>query len=57
MEKIAEWGLLLRDIETGLVDFPAVIDGQAAYLCWRLGEPRVAYFHLADDGFQGRRPL
>jgi hypothetical protein len=57
MEKLAEWGLLLRDIETGLVDFPAVIDGRAAFLCWRLGEPRVAYFHLADEGFQGRRPL
>jgi hypothetical protein len=57
IERLEEWNVLLRDISTGLVDFPAIIDGRDAYLCWRLGEPEVAFWHFADDGFSGRRPL
>lgn len=57
MERLTEWGLELRDIATGLVDFPALVNGEEAYLCWRLGEPEVAYYHLRTDGFGGRRPL
>ena len=57
VDRLEEWNLELRDITTGLVDFPTVIDGQEAYLCWRLGEPEVAHWHSPDDGFQGRRPL
>lgn len=57
VERLDEWNVLLRDVETGLVDFPAVIEGRNAYLCWRLGEPEVAFWHFADDGFSGRRPL
>ena len=57
VERLQEWAIELRDISTGLVDFPSVIDGQDAYLCWRLGEPEVAYWHGRDDGFPGRRPL
>lgn len=55
--RIQEWGLELRDVSTGLVDFPAEMHGQPAYLCWRLGEPEVAHWHSPEDGFQGRRPL
>ncbi len=50
-------GILLRDLETGLVDFPAHVDGQPAFLCWRLGEPRVGYWHPRDRGFSSRQPL
>jgi hypothetical protein len=57
MERIEKWDVILRDVLTGLVDFPAVIQGQEAFLCWRLGEAEVAYWHSPDDGFQGRRPL
>ena len=57
LERIQEWGLELRDVTTGLVDFPAEIDGRPAFLCWRLGEPEVAHWHSPDDGFRGRRPL
>lgn len=57
IERLQEWEIELRDISTGLIDFPSVIDGQDAYLCWRLGEPEVAYWHGRDDGFPGRRPL
>lgn len=57
IDRINGWEIELRDLETGLVDFPAEIDGRPAYLCWRLGEPEVAHWHSPDDGFQGRRPL
>jgi hypothetical protein len=57
MDRLKEWDLELRDISTGLVDFPAVIEGDEAFLCWRLGEPEVAFWHSPDDGFRGRRPL
>ena len=57
VDRLQEWGLELRDVGTGLVDFPSVIDGQDAWLCWRLGEPEVAYWHPRDSGFSDRRPL
>lgn len=56
LERLEEWNVALRDVSTGLVDFPAVVDGTDAWLCWRLGEPEVGYWH-GDDGFAGRRPL
>lgn len=54
---LAERGILLRDPETGLIDFPAQRDGERVFLCWRLGEQDVAYFHGAHSGFSGRKPL
>ena len=57
VEYLAERGILLRDPETGLVDFPAERDGERVLLCWRLGEDDVAYFHAEHAGFSGRKPL
>jgi hypothetical protein len=57
LERLAEQDILLRDPETGLVDFPAEREGQRVFLCWRLGEDRVAHWHPLDTGFSGRRPL
>ncbi len=57
VDRLQEWGLELRDVATGLVDFPAMIAGEQAWLCWRLGEPEVAYWHPRDSGFADRRPL
>jgi hypothetical protein len=57
LERLAEENILLRDPETGLVDFPAELDGQRVYLCWRVGEEAVANWHPLDTGFSGRRPL
>lgn len=57
MERLTEWAIELRDISTGLVDFPAVLHGEEVYLCWRLGEPEVAYYHSRTEGFGGRRRL
>jgi hypothetical protein len=54
---LADRGILLRDPETGLIDFPARRDGRRVFLCWRLGEDRVAWFHDEQTGFSGRRPL
>ena len=57
VEHLAELGILLRDPETGLVDFPGELDGRPVYLCWRLGETRVGHWHDLESGFAGRRPL
>ena len=57
LERLQGWRIELRDISSGLVDFPAVIDGQEAWLCWRLGEVEVAHWHPKDEGLAGRRPL
>lgn len=54
---LAEQGILLRDPDTGLVDFPAERDGRRVFLCWRLGEERVGWFHEEQSGYSGRRPL
>ncbi len=57
VEHLATQGILLRDPETGLVDFPAELDGRRVFLCWRLGEDEVAYFHEEHSGYSGRKPL
>jgi hypothetical protein len=55
--EIAELGVIVRDPSSGLVDFPAERDGEEIFLCWRLGEDAVAWWHPTDSGFAGRRPL
>ncbi len=52
-----ERSIVLRDIATGLLDFPALVSGRQVWLCWRLGEADVAFWHETDDGFAGRRSL
>jgi hypothetical protein len=52
-----EHDIVLRDIATGLLDFPALAAGRPVWLCWRLGEERVEYWHGTDEGFDGRQPL
>jgi hypothetical protein len=56
-EELANLGVELKDYFTGLVDFPAKINGKEVYLCWRLGEPEVGHWHEIDAGFAGRRKL
>lgn len=57
LETIERAGIVLRDIDRGLVDFPALLDGREVYLCWELGEEDVAYWHDMDAGYGGREPL
>jgi hypothetical protein len=49
--------VVLRDVERGLVDFPALRDGQEVYLCWLIDEDEISCWHELDAGFAGRRPL
>jgi hypothetical protein len=55
--KLVEWDVTLRDISTGLIDFPALAAGRPVWLCWRLGEGDIAWWHGTDEGFAGRKPL
>jgi hypothetical protein len=57
MLELQEHGIVLRDLDRGLVDFPALRDGREVYLCWEEGEPEIGYWHEPDAGFAGRRPL
>ena len=54
---LTELGVELKDIDMGLVDFPAVRDGRVVYLCWKIDEPSIAFWHELDTGFAGRQPL
>jgi hypothetical protein len=51
------WGVIVRDLDTGICDFPALREGREVYLCWRVGEERIGWWHEIDGGFAGRQPL
>jgi hypothetical protein len=57
VERIGETGCVVKDLEAGLLDFPALIDNEEVFLCWRLGEDRIRFWHRQDEGFAGRKPL
>jgi hypothetical protein len=57
LERILETGCVIKDLEVGLLDFPARINNEQVYLCWRLGEDRIRFYHRQDEGFAGRKPL
>ena len=55
--ELQELEIVLRDLERGLVDFPAMRDGREVYLCWQEGEDEVAFWHDVESGYAGRQPL
>lgn len=57
LHELEELGVEFKDPNLGLVDFPTKIEGREAYLCWKLGEPEVQYWHELDAGYRGRQPL
>ena len=57
LEKIHSTGCVVKDLEVGLLDFPARINNEDVYLCWRLGEDRIRFYHRQDEGFAGRKPI
>jgi hypothetical protein len=57
VEQIQGLGVLIKDLDQGLLDFPARLGDKEVLLCWRLGEERVAYYHGIEEGFAGRKPL
>jgi hypothetical protein len=54
---IQERGCLVKDLDRGLLDFPTLFRGDEVYLCWKLGEPEIAFWHGVNDGFRGRKPI
>ena len=57
VDEIGERGAEVKDLDEGLIDFPALRDGETVLLCWKLGEDEIRYWHRVEDGFAGRRPL
>ena len=57
IEEIQETGCLIKDLDIGLVDFPTLFRGTEVYLCWKLGEPAIEFWHPVEEGFRGRKPI
>jgi hypothetical protein len=57
LNRILETGCLIKDLDIGLLDFPSVIANEEVYLCWKLGEDRIRFYHRQDEGFANRKPL
>ena len=57
VEAIQEMGVLVKDLDIGLCDFPYLQDGRIVYLCWKLGESEIRFWHEIEDGYAGRQPI
>ncbi|MDQ0255714.1 hypothetical protein J2S74_003096 [Evansella vedderi] len=57
IKNIENYGVQLKSIEMGLLDFPAILDGEEVLLCWKQGEDEITFYHGKREGFAGRRPL
>jgi hypothetical protein len=57
IDHIQEYGCVVKDLDTGLLDFPTLFRGREVYLCWRMGEPEIAWWHGVEEGFAGRKPI
>lgn len=57
IENVQEFGCLVKDLDIGLVDFPTLLNGVEVYLCWKLGEPGIQFWHGVEEGFRGRKPI
>jgi len=57
LDQIHSTGCVVKDLDSGLLDFPSLLDNQEVYLCWRLGEDRIRYYHGLKEGFAGRKPI
>jgi hypothetical protein len=57
IEEVQEYGCVIKDLDIGLLDFPTMFRGREVYLCWKLGEPAISYWHPTDEGFAGRKEI
>ncbi len=57
LESIQELGCLVKDLDIGLIDFPTLFHGQEVYLCWKMGESEIRFWHGTQEGFAGRKPI
>ncbi|MCS7316145.1 MAG: DUF2203 domain-containing protein [Bryobacterales bacterium] len=54
---IESHGCLVKDLDIGLIDFPTWFNGREVFMCWRLGEPAIQFWHEKDEGYRGRKPI
>lgn len=57
LAEIDSIGVQVKDIDTGLLDFPCVVEGSVVLLCWKMGEPAITHWHSPEEGFAGRKPI
>jgi hypothetical protein len=57
LQEIDAIGVQVKDLDMGLLDFPCLLEGETVLLCWKRGEPRIAFWHRIEDGFRGRQPI
>ena len=57
LQEIDAIGVQIKDFDTGLLDFPAILEGETVLLCWKRGEARIEFWHRIEDGFRGRQPI
>jgi hypothetical protein len=57
LQEIDAIGVQVKDLDTGLLDFPCILEGETVLLCWKRGEPRIGFWHRIEDGFRGRQPV
>jgi len=57
VERVNGLGCLVKDVEMGLVDFYALVEGEPAFLCWQFGEPAISHWHPLDEGYAARKPI
>lgn len=57
LQQITSSGCLIKDHDLGLVDFPCLVNDREIYLCWKLGESKIGFWHDVNEGFRGRKPL
>jgi hypothetical protein len=57
LQELQSLGCVVKDLDTGLIDFPTLFRGVEVYLCWKLGEDTIGFWHGVEEGFRGRRPI
>jgi hypothetical protein len=57
VEKIQDYGCVVKDLDIGLIDFPTLFHGEEVYLCWKLGESGIEFWHGVHEGFRGRKAI
>ncbi|PYT26041.1 MAG: hypothetical protein DMG57_23010 [Acidobacteria bacterium] len=57
LESVQESGCIVKDLDIGLIDFPTLFRDREVYLCWKMGEPGIHFWHGVDEGFAGRKPI
>jgi hypothetical protein len=57
LTEIGSHGVQVKDADRGLLDFPTIVEGRPALLCWQVGEERIEFWHTVEDGFAGRQPI